>query len=145
MEQLILAEMPEDKGNGGSNVQSEAEEIADIFKKYDLNDTEKKAIELKVFEGLDYKAIALRLDISDVHSNRILHYEKVANCITDLKAFYLSKNMKELSEVAADEAKRMILDRETPAKVKSELIRHILPEGKRGLDLNLGQNGLKNW
>ncbi len=146
MEQLMLAEMPEDKGNEDLNVQSDAEIIADIYRKYPtLNETEKKAIELNLNEGLDYKAIAIRLDITPEHCNRIMHYERVANCITDLKAFYMGKNMKELTEVATDEAKRMILDRNTPAKVKSELIRHVLPEGKRGLDLNLGQNGIKNW
>ena len=127
------------------NEQNEDCKFSDIFDKYDLNKTEKAAIELKVFEGLDYKVIASRLDVTAQHGNRILNTPKVKDCIADLKNVLFSESMKELTDIAYNEAVRLLKDKDTPVKQRVDLIRHILPEGKRNIDLNLGQQEKQNW
>lgn len=145
MNELVLAEMPKESNITNNNEQHEDVNFTDIFDRYELNGTEKTAIELKVFEGLDYKVIATRLNVTMQHANRVLNSPKVKDCIAELKNALFNEGLKELTDIAYNEAVRLLKDKDTPVKQRVELIKHILPEGKRNIDLNLGQQGMKNW
>jgi len=145
MNELVLAEMPEESNITKDNEQHEDVNFTDIFDNYKLTGTEKTVIELKVFKGLDYKVIATRLNMTKQHINRVLNTDYVKDCIAELKNALFNEGLKDLHDIAYNEAVRLLKDKDTPVKQRVELIKHILPEGKRNIDLNLGQQGMKNW
>jgi len=145
MEQLQLSNTEIIPIDTKQNEQSTSSKFTDIFDKYDLNETEKSAIELKLFERMDYKQVATKLSVTPSHASRVLNTPKVKDCIAELKEVLFQDGMNELTEIAYSEAVRLLKDKDTPVKQRVELIRHLLPEGKRNIDLNVGQQGLKNW
>jgi IS30 family transposase len=145
MEQLALATTEINTTELNVNEQNESLSFQDIFDKYDLNNTEKETIELKVFQGLGYRDIAVKLNRHMQHINRVLNTPKVKDCIAEMKQILFNEGIKELTEIAYSEAVRLLKDKDTPIKQRVDLIKHILPEGKRNIDLNVGQQEKQNW